>query len=282
MSIATTTNRVRTQANGSAVDFAFTFKTFSQSDLKVYTVVRATGVSTLKTITTDYTVALNTVTPGGTVTFLSAPASTLDVLIVRELEITQSTDVPNRGSLREEQIENVYDRLTMIDQQLQEQIDRCIIQDVAGSVDLQLPAAVANKYLGWDADGEALENKDGTGEAGPAGADGVDGGAVEVTLTDGATPALDASLGNAFILTAAGNRTIAVPSNPTNGKRILIRHKASGGARTLALNTGAGGFRFGSTITALTETASGKTDYIGCIWNSVDSYWDVVAYVKGF
>lgn len=124
--------------------------------------------------------------------------------------------------------------------------------------------------------------KDGTGEAGPAGEDGVDGGAVEVTLTDGATPALDASLGNAFILTAAGNRTIAVPSNPTSGKRIIIRHKASGGARTLSLNTGAGGFRFGSTITALTETASGKTDYIGCIWNSVDSYWDVVAYVKGF
>lgn len=102
-----------------------------------------------------------------------------------------------------------------------------------------------------------------------------------VTLVDGATPALDASLGNIFILTATGDRTIAVPSNPVTGQRIIIRHKASGAARTLALNTGAGGFRFGSTITALTQTVSGKTDYIGAIWNEVDSFWDVVAVDKG-
>lgn len=103
-----------------------------------------------------------------------------------------------------------------------------------------------------------------------------------VTLSDGATPALDASLGTVFVLTAAGDRTIAVPSNATAGQKIVIRHLASGGARTLALNSGAGGFRFGTSITALTQTASGKTDYIGCIYNSTDSKWDVVAYSKGF
>jgi hypothetical protein len=106
-----------------------------------------------------------------------------------------------------------------------------------------------------------------------------------VALADGATPALDASLGNKFRLAAAGNRTIAVPSNPpTTGytQKIVIEHFASGGARTLALNSGAGGFRFGSDITALTATASGKTDYIGCIWNITDSFWDVVAVIKGF
>jgi len=101
-------------------------------------------------------------------------------------------------------------------------------------------------------------------------------------LSDGATPALDASLGNIFTLSAGGDRTIAVPSNASAGQKIIIRHYASGGARTLALNTGANGFRFGSDITALTQTASGKTDYIGCIWNAADSKWDVVAYIKGF
>ena len=103
-----------------------------------------------------------------------------------------------------------------------------------------------------------------------------------VTLTDGATPALDASLGNTFLLTAAGDRTIAVPSNATSGQKITIVHKASGGARTLSLNTGAGGFRFGTDITALTSTTSGATDYIGAIYNSADSKWDVVSYIKGF
>lgn len=105
---------------------------------------------------------------------------------------------------------------------------------------------------------------------------------VIVALTDGATPALDASAGNTFTLAAAGDRTIAVPSNATAGQKIVIRHLASGGARTLALNTGAGGFRFGSTITELTQTESGKYDYIGAIYNSTDSKWDVVSYAKGF
>ena len=102
------------------------------------------------------------------------------------------------------------------------------------------------------------------------------------TLSDGATPALDASLGNTFLLTAAGDRTIAVPTNAVSGQKITIVHKASGGARTLSLNTGAGGFRFGTDITALTSTTSGLTDYIGAIYNAADSKWDIVSYVKGF
>ena len=102
------------------------------------------------------------------------------------------------------------------------------------------------------------------------------------TLSDGATPALNAALGNIFVLTAAGNRTIAVPSNAVAGQKIVIKHIASGGARTLALNTGAGGFRYGTDITGLTETTSGKSDYIGAIYNGTDSYWDVIAVVKGF
>lgn len=103
-----------------------------------------------------------------------------------------------------------------------------------------------------------------------------------VTLTPGATPALDASLGNIFTLAAVGDYTIAVPTNATSGQKIIIRHLASGGARTLALNTGAGGFRFGSDIPALSQTASGKYDYIGCVYNSTASFWDVISYVKGF
>lgn len=103
-----------------------------------------------------------------------------------------------------------------------------------------------------------------------------------VTLSDGATPALNAALGNTFVLTAAGDRTIAVPTNPTTGQVIIIVHTASGGARTLALNTGAGGFAFGTTITALTATSSGLTDYITCIYDATSSKWRIIGYEKGF
>lgn len=102
------------------------------------------------------------------------------------------------------------------------------------------------------------------------------------TLTDGATPALDAATGNVFKLTAAGNRTIAVPTNPTSGQKIVIIHVASGADRTLSLNSGTGGFRFGTSVSGLTATTSAKTDYIGAIYNAADNKWDVVAYVKTY
>lgn len=106
-------------------------------------------------------------------------------------------------------------------------------------------------------------------------------GVAAVTLTDGATPALDASLGKVFRLTAAGNRTIAVPSNPTDGQAIIIEHTASGGSRTLALNTGTGGFAYTADVPALSATSSGLTDRIGCIYNLAENKWRVVAYCRG-
>lgn len=103
-----------------------------------------------------------------------------------------------------------------------------------------------------------------------------------VTLTDGATVNLDASAGRVFKLTATGNRTIAAPTGVADGRAIVIRHEASGANRTLSLNTGNGGFRFGTDVTALTATTSGTSDYIGAIYDAADNKWDVVGYQKGF
>jgi hypothetical protein len=120
----------------------------------------------------------------------------------------------------------------------------------------------------------------GTVSAGIKKLPGVQAPNVLVTLTDGATPALDASLGNYFKLTAAGNRTIAVPSNPTDGQRIIIEHVASGGARTLALNSGTGGFALGS-IT-LSATSSGLTDIIEAVYSTAANKWRVITVAKGY
>lgn len=132
-----------------------------------------------------------------------------------------------------------------------------------GVSNVRFPSILAKPVLGTDANGDLVPPS-------------------VVTLADGATPALDASLGSTFELTAAGNRTIGIPSNPTAGQKIVIRHIASGGSRTLALNSGTGGFRFGTDITTLTATASGLTDYIGCIYNLGANKWDVVSVIKGF
>lgn len=97
-----------------------------------------------------------------------------------------------------------------------------------------------------------------------------------VTLTDAATIATDASLGDVFTVTLGGNRTLGAPTNPTNGQKCIwrIRQDATG-SRTLAYNAA---FRFSTSVTSPTlSLTAAKTDYIGAIYNSTDSKWDVVA-----
>lgn len=103
-----------------------------------------------------------------------------------------------------------------------------------------------------------------------------------IALTDAATIATDASRGSHFKVTMAGDRTLGVPTIPTDGQRAVWEVVASGGARTLTLAGGAGGFVFGSDITALTATVSGKTDFIGAMYSATANAWRVVAYVKGY
>lgn len=105
-----------------------------------------------------------------------------------------------------------------------------------------------------------------------------------VALVDGATIAVDASLGNTFYVETANSRTIGVPTNPTDGQKIIIRWKnTSGGSITTSFTTGsAGSFRFGTTVNNVSATPTGKTDYVGAIYNAQDNKWDIIAYSKGY
>lgn len=102
-----------------------------------------------------------------------------------------------------------------------------------------------------------------------------------VDLTDAATIATDASLGNHFRVTLGGSRTLGAPTNPTDGQRCIWEFiQDSGGNRVLTL---ASAFRLGTDITAVTLTTTGsKRDYMGAIYCAAAAKWDVVAFVKGF
>lgn len=102
-----------------------------------------------------------------------------------------------------------------------------------------------------------------------------------VALTDAATIATDASLGNIFTVTLGGNRTLGAPTNPVNGQKCIWRVRQDGtGSRTLAFNAA---FRFGTSVASVVLTTSAnKTDYIGAIYNSTDSTWDVVAFADSY
>ena len=76
-----------------------------------------------------------------------------------------------------------------------------------------------------------------------------------------------------------GSTTFDTPSGtPVNGQKLLIRIKDNGTIRTLTWTATSGAFREIG-ITLPTATVANKTIYVGCVYNSADSFWDAVATV---
>src|SRR5574340_618100 len=114
MTISATTNRVTYTGNGVTTAFAFAYPFHAQADLVVIETVIATGAQTTKALTTDYTVSGTTdaqghYPDGGTVTALTAPASTVTWTIYRDPSAVQSTDFVQNDDLPAESLESALD-----------------------------------------------------------------------------------------------------------------------------------------------------------------------------
>jgi hypothetical protein len=80
---------------------------------------------------------------------------------------------------------------------------------------------------------------------------------------------------NAFGLT--GGITMAAPSGtPTDGQKLIIRIKDNGTGRAITWTTTSGAYRAIGTSLPTTTIAS-KIIYVGCIYNTTDGFWDVIA-----
>jgi hypothetical protein len=99
---------------------------------------------------------------------------------------------------------------------------------------------------------------------------------VSITSTSTITPTSDTA--DQYEVTAlATTATFASPSGtPTDGQKLSIRIKDSGAGQTISWTTTTGGYRIIGT-TLPTSIAAGKIIYVGCVWNAVDTYWDVLA-----
>ena len=75
-----------------------------------------------------------------------------------------------------------------------------------------------------------------------------------------------------------GSVLFAAPSGtPVNGQKLLIRIRDDNtGTRALTWTTTSGGFRVVGT-TLPSSTVLNRITYVGCIYNSTDVFWDVVA-----
>jgi len=153
MTVTSTTNRTEFVGDGSTVEFAFTWKVYATTDVEVYL------TATLKTEVTHYTIALSGGgASGGTVTFLTAPASDIAVTLLRNIPTTQGIDLPTAGKFPADTVEEGLDRMQMQVQELQEQIDRSIVQTVESTLSgIQLPAPGAGMGFRWNGGGTAIE-----------------------------------------------------------------------------------------------------------------------------
>ncbi len=108
---------------GDVLSFPFTFKIFKETDLKVSLINPITQEETVLKLGVDYDVLISRIDDGGSIELHKAyPGQRL--YAYRELEIIQPENVPTEGYFPESTIEDALDRSIMIDQQLQEQLDR--------------------------------------------------------------------------------------------------------------------------------------------------------------
>ena len=125
--------------DGSTTEFTFSFMVQSAADVKVVSTVTTAGVQvdTELTVTTDYTVAINSdqvASPGGDITMVTAPATGVQITILRSVTATQGASLPNQGGFYPKVIENALDKLTMLTQQTNEELARCLKLSVADSI----------------------------------------------------------------------------------------------------------------------------------------------------
>jgi hypothetical protein len=102
-----------------------------------------------------------------------------------------------------------------------------------------------------------------------------------VTLTDAATIATDASLGNHFRVTLGGNRTLGNPTNPADGQKIIWELiQDATGSRTITLS---GNFALGTDISSITlSTSANKHDFLGAVYNATAGKWYIIAFTTGY
>ena len=157
MTQSVTTARNEGTGNGSTTAFSFTFPISAETDISVY------EDEVLQALTTDYTVSVTTYPGAGTVNFVSAPASGVDVLLVQNVPFTQPVNYTTFGAFTTLTNETALDRATMNIVRINDKLDSFFgIDDTMKASDKptmiisEEAAARASKVLAFNAAGTAL------------------------------------------------------------------------------------------------------------------------------
>ena len=124
MTVSMISNKVSYIGNGISKVFAIPFSFLETRHLNVYQLVE-----NVQTQRTDWTIS------GGNLVFNTAPENKSQIVILREVPYTQETDYRENEILAAETLERNLDKLTMLSQQLKEELERCVKVDVFSDVD---------------------------------------------------------------------------------------------------------------------------------------------------
>lgn len=156
LTVGDTTPRVQYTATSGQTVFAYGFPIFEDADLKVYV------GSTLKTLTTDYTVSGAATTSGGNVTFGSGLTAGDIVTIYRDLAVARTSDYQTGGDLLAETLNDDFDKLVMMVQQSEADVANRSIRFGQFVTGLPLNEITdnatdrANKVIGFDSSGQPI------------------------------------------------------------------------------------------------------------------------------
>lgn len=147
--ISNVSRRVVLAASGTG-PYSFNFEILAAGDIAVY------KDDTLLTLTTDYTVTINT-NGTGYVTLTATPVGATQIAIVGDRTIQRTSDFTTGGDLFATSLNDELDSLTIFAQQNAEGVSRALVapQTDPTTINMTLPrkADRANKYLAFDADG---------------------------------------------------------------------------------------------------------------------------------
>jgi hypothetical protein len=166
MTVSTLISRASFPGNDVTTAFNYSFKIIEDADLVVELVDDSDGSSVTQVLNTDYTVT-GAGTDSGTVTMTTAPASGETLVVYRDISKTQETDYILGDSFPSASHELALDKLTLICQDLQSDLDRKMgySSTYTGGASLELPDPEALFFVRWNATATALENVSGTTSA---------------------------------------------------------------------------------------------------------------------
>jgi hypothetical protein len=158
MTVSSLTTKNSYSGDGSTTTFAYGFKIFASSEIKVF-IRSSTGTETLKTLTTHYTLTNIGNASGGNVVFESGsvPTATETVVLIRDTALTQTLDLVENDPFLSGSFEDSLDKVTHQMIELQEEVDRSFKVSKTNAITTaeftDSATDRASKTLGFDSDG---------------------------------------------------------------------------------------------------------------------------------